>query len=163
MFPHGLQRRAVSPVIIYLFLFPYIASDFCFMYLCFSVVRCLMVYDVYLLCELYLLSLRIFIFVSFRNKEKRTPDCSRERASLGPNSPFHCSAKFHAGGSSGRTFPAPLGPWRPGTLQTQRPRGRGAWPAGLSTAISVPAQLCVLGPRVKTLWFPPSYSPSIIF
>ena len=27
-----------------------------------------MVYDVYLFCELYLLSLKIFIFVSFKNK-----------------------------------------------------------------------------------------------
>ena len=27
-----------------------------------------MVYDVYLLCELYLLSLKILIFVSFKNK-----------------------------------------------------------------------------------------------
>ena len=32
------------------------------------VVRCLMVYDVCLLCEVYLLSLKIFIFVSFKNK-----------------------------------------------------------------------------------------------
>ena len=48
------------------FLFPFISSDFCFMYLCFFVVRYLMVYDVYLLCELYLLSLKIFIFVSLK-------------------------------------------------------------------------------------------------
>ena len=41
-------------MIIYFFLFPYISSDFCFIYLCFFVVRCLMVYDVYLICELYL-------------------------------------------------------------------------------------------------------------
>ena len=41
------------------------------MYLCFFVVRYLVVYDVYLLCELYLLSLRIFIFVSFKNKERK--------------------------------------------------------------------------------------------
>ena len=49
------------------------------MYLCFFVVRCLMVYNVYLLCELYLLSLKIFIFVSFKvnklfkikNKQKK--------------------------------------------------------------------------------------------
>ena len=37
-----------------------------------------MVYDVYLFCELYLLSLKIFIFVSFKNKFffflKRNPD-----------------------------------------------------------------------------------------
>ena len=52
-------------MIIYFFPFSYISSDFCFMYLCFFVVRGLMVYDVYLLCELYLLSLKIFIFVSF--------------------------------------------------------------------------------------------------
>ena len=31
--------------------------------------RCLMVYDVYLLCELYLLSLKRFIFVSFKKKK----------------------------------------------------------------------------------------------
>ena len=31
--------------------------------------RCVMVYDVYLLCELYLLSLKIFIFVSFKIKK----------------------------------------------------------------------------------------------
>ena len=36
------------------------------MYLCFFVVRCLMVYDIYLLCELYLLSLKTFIFVSLK-------------------------------------------------------------------------------------------------
>ena len=39
-------------------LFPYVSSDFCFMYLCFFVVRCLMVYDVDILCELYPLSLK---------------------------------------------------------------------------------------------------------
>ena len=52
----------------FFFLFSDIASDFCFMYLCFFVVRCLMVYDVYLLCELHLSSLKILIFVSFKNK-----------------------------------------------------------------------------------------------
>ena len=36
------------------FLFPLILI-FCYMYLCFFVVRCLMIYDAYL-CELYLLS-----------------------------------------------------------------------------------------------------------
>ena len=41
-------------MIIYLFLFPYISSDI------------LVVYDVYLLSELYLLLLKIFIFVSFK-------------------------------------------------------------------------------------------------
>ena len=50
---------------IYFFLFTYISSDFLFMYLCFFVVRCLMVY-VYFLHELYLLSLKIFIFISFK-------------------------------------------------------------------------------------------------
>ena len=56
-------------MIIYIFLFLYIYSDFCFMHLRFFVVRCLMVYGVYLLCELYLLLLKIFIFVSFlKNK-----------------------------------------------------------------------------------------------
>ena len=49
------------------FLFPDSSSDFCFMYLCFFV-RCLMVYDVHLFCELYLLSLQIFLCVSFKNK-----------------------------------------------------------------------------------------------
>ena len=33
--------------------------------------RCLMVYDVYLLCELCLLSLKIFLLVSFLKKEKK--------------------------------------------------------------------------------------------
>ena len=47
------------------FLLPYISSDFCFMCLCFFVAKDLMAYDVYLLCELYLLSLKIFIFISF--------------------------------------------------------------------------------------------------
>ena len=44
------------------FLFPYISFDFCFMYLCFFAVRCLTVYNIYLLCQLYLLSLKKFIF-----------------------------------------------------------------------------------------------------
>ena len=47
---------------IYFVPFPFISSDFSFMYLCFFAVKCLMVYDVYLLCKLYLLSLKIFIF-----------------------------------------------------------------------------------------------------
>ena len=55
-------------MIIYIFLSFYISSDFCFMYLYLFVVRCLMVYHVYLLCEWYLLPLKIFIFVSFKNK-----------------------------------------------------------------------------------------------
>ena len=39
------------------FYFPYIYSGFCFIYLCFFVVRCLMTsYDISLPCELYLLS-----------------------------------------------------------------------------------------------------------
>ena len=50
------------------FLFPYISSDFCFMYLCLFIVVCLMIYDVYLLCQLYLLSLKIFLFVSFKKE-----------------------------------------------------------------------------------------------
>ena len=37
------------------------------MYLYFVIFSCLMVYDVYFLCELHLLSLKIFIFVSFKN------------------------------------------------------------------------------------------------
>ena len=44
-----------------------------------SLLRCLMVYDVYLLCELYLSSLKIFIFVSFKinklKKIKRMKEC----------------------------------------------------------------------------------------
>ena len=48
-------------MIIY-FLFSYISSDFCFRYL--------VVYDVYLLCELYSLSLKIFIFVAFKRKKE---------------------------------------------------------------------------------------------
>ena len=38
------------------------------MYLCVFVLRCLMVYDVYLLCELYPLSIKIFIFASLKKK-----------------------------------------------------------------------------------------------
>ena len=48
------------------FLFPYISYDFCFMYLCFFVVRCPVVYDVNRLCELYPLSLKILIFISLK-------------------------------------------------------------------------------------------------
>ena len=41
-----------------------------------------MVYDVYLLCELYLLSLKIFIFVSFQiNKFLEICVCGRGRMS----------------------------------------------------------------------------------
>ena len=40
------------------------------MYLCFSVVRCFMVYDVYLLCELDLLSLKMFICFILKNSER---------------------------------------------------------------------------------------------
>ena len=54
------------------FLFPYISSDFCFKYLCFFVVRCLMVSDVYLLPELYLLSLKYASLFHFKiNKFKK--------------------------------------------------------------------------------------------
>ena len=42
----------------YIFIFLYVSSDFHLTYLCFLVVRCLMVYSVYLLCELYLKSLK---------------------------------------------------------------------------------------------------------
>ena len=52
-------------MILLLLFFPYISSYFGFMYLCFFVVRCIIIYDVYLLCKLYLLLLKIFIFVSF--------------------------------------------------------------------------------------------------
>ena len=45
------------------------------MYLCFFVVRCLMVYDMYLLCELYVLLLKTFIFVSL----KKNTDSRMER------------------------------------------------------------------------------------
>ena len=63
------QRKLIClTVIIHFFLFPYISSDFCFMHLCFFVVRCLMVYDVYLLCEVCLLPSKLFIFVSFFKK-----------------------------------------------------------------------------------------------
>ena len=48
------------------FLFPYVSSDFYFMYLCFFVVRYPVVYDIYLLCELYPLSLKILIFISLK-------------------------------------------------------------------------------------------------
>ena len=54
----------VCLTMIMFFLFLYISSDFCFMYLCFFVVRCLMVYNIYIIWELYLLLLKIFIFVN---------------------------------------------------------------------------------------------------
>ena len=66
---HILREMLIClTMIIYFFHFPYISSGFCFMYCHFFIVRCLMVYDVYLLCELYLLSLKIFIFVSTKKK-----------------------------------------------------------------------------------------------
>ena len=53
-------------MIIYIFSFPFVSSIFA---LCFLlVIRCLMVYDVYLFCESYLSSLKIFILISFKNK-----------------------------------------------------------------------------------------------
>ena len=53
------------------FLFPYISSDFCFIYLCFFAVKVSSGLW-YLLCELYLLSLKTLIFVSFKiNKFKK--------------------------------------------------------------------------------------------
>ena len=64
------------------FLLPYISSDFCFTYLCFFVLRCLMVYDVYLLCELYLLSLKIFIFVSFKTKKMKIMSSLKQRKQI---------------------------------------------------------------------------------
>ena len=60
---------------VYSFLFPYISSDknqkkiHKAKALCVFVVRCLMVYDVYLLYELYPLSLKIFIFASLKEKK----------------------------------------------------------------------------------------------
>ena len=45
------------------FLFSYISSDFCFLF----------VYDVYLLSELYLLSLKIVIFVSLKKTKPNFP------------------------------------------------------------------------------------------
>ena len=52
------------------FLFPYISSDFYFMHLCFFVVRYPIVYDIYLLCELYPLSLKILIYFIFKKNKK---------------------------------------------------------------------------------------------
>ena len=53
-------------MILYIFSFPFVSSIFA---LCFLlVIRCLMVYDVYLVCESYLSSLKIFILISFKNK-----------------------------------------------------------------------------------------------
>ena len=48
------------------FLFPYISSDFALCIFVSLLLRCLTVYDVYLLWELYLLSLKVFTFVSFK-------------------------------------------------------------------------------------------------
>lgn len=45
--------------------FSYISSGFCFIYIYFFVVRCTGVHNVYLLCELYLFSLKVVIFVAF--------------------------------------------------------------------------------------------------
>ena len=56
-------------MIIYIFIFPCFSSDFCFIYLCFFVVRGLVVYSVYLLCELYFLSLKISKFKESTNFE----------------------------------------------------------------------------------------------
>lgn len=57
-------------MIIYVFFFSLYSSDFFFMYFCFFVVMCLMAY-VYLLCELYPLSLKILKFISFKNMFKQ--------------------------------------------------------------------------------------------
>ena len=59
------QRNVTCHYDYIFFLFSYMSYDFCCMYLCFFVVK-VSVYDVCLLCELYLLSLKIFIFVSFK-------------------------------------------------------------------------------------------------
>ena len=68
---HSQRNVGMSHYDYIFFLFPYISSAFCFMYLSF-VVRCLTVYGSYFLCELYLLSLKILIFVSFiTNKENK--------------------------------------------------------------------------------------------
>ena len=58
----------MSPCDYMFFLFPYISFDFCFMYLCFFVVNVSNGYDVYLVCELYLFSLKIFIFCFIKKK-----------------------------------------------------------------------------------------------
>ena len=52
------------------FPFPYISYDFCFISFVSLLLKWLVVYDVSLLCELYLLSLKILIFVSFKIKKK---------------------------------------------------------------------------------------------
>ena len=63
------QRNVIMSYNDYIFfVFPYI-SYFCFMYLCFLVVRYLMVYDVYLLCELYLLLIKYSSLFHFKRKK----------------------------------------------------------------------------------------------
>ena len=52
------------------FLFPYISSDFYCMCLCFFIVRYPIVYDIYLLCELYPLLSKILIFISLKKNKK---------------------------------------------------------------------------------------------
>ena len=65
----GKQHGQLQLPIIYLFLLIFALCSL------FLVVRCLMIYDVYFLCELYLLSLKIFILVSFKNKLIKKKNC----------------------------------------------------------------------------------------
>ena len=65
---HILREMLTCLTMIVYFFFSLIFLLIFALHICFFVVRCLMVYDVYLLCELYLLSLKIFIFVSTTKK-----------------------------------------------------------------------------------------------
>ena len=65
------QRNVIMSHYDYIFfVFPYI-SYFCLMYLCFLVVRCLTVYDVYFLCELYLLLIKYSSLFHFKRKKRQ--------------------------------------------------------------------------------------------
>ena len=62
------------------FPFPYISYDFCFISFVSLLLKWLVVYDVSLLCELYLLSLKILIFVSFKiNKFLKIKEKKKEK------------------------------------------------------------------------------------
>ena len=55
-FLHLIRYSHMSHYDYIYFSIPYVSSGFCFIYLCLFVVRCLMAYDISLLCELHFLS-----------------------------------------------------------------------------------------------------------
>ena len=64
-------RHDWSDWVVWLYIFFFSLIYLLIFILCIFVVWCLMVNDVYLLCELYLISLKMLIFVSFKNKWKK--------------------------------------------------------------------------------------------